>query len=115
ELRTPRDDQDVGGDGAGRGADQRVDVQGVQGVAQVAGEAGQRDDRVGGRVEVGGGLAAGSGQDGGDTQAAEDRPGLRAGDGGKHDGPFGKNLYKNPAGADHHQGSEGGVADQAQG
>jgi len=50
--------QYVGGHGAGRAADQRVDVQRVQGVAEVAGEPGQRGDRVRDRAKVSGGLAA---------------------------------------------------------
>jgi hypothetical protein len=58
-------DQDVGGYGAGRAADQRVDIQRVHQIAQVNGEPGQGRDGVGDRVEVGGPLAAGSGQYGG--------------------------------------------------
>ena len=51
-----RDDESVYGYRPGGPADQGVDVQRVQGVAELAGEGGQARDRRGDAVQVGRGL-----------------------------------------------------------
>ena len=109
------DEEGVDGEGAGGGADERVDVEGFDGVAQVAGQAGQAGDGVGDRAEVGGGLAAAPGQHRGDPEPAQRRQRGGPGDRGEKHGPFGQNLDENAAGPDDQEGTERGVPDDAQG
>src|SRR5579864_7266011 len=107
------DGEDVGGYGSVRAADQRVDVQRLQDVSEVAGERRQARDGGGDRVEVGGRLTAGARQDPGESEAGEDHAGPGWGDRGKRHRSFGQNFYEKTTGPDDQEGAQGGVARQA--
>src|SRR5262245_41143355 len=69
-LRAAAHREHVHRDGAIRAADQRVDVERLEVVAELTGEGGDRDDRPGHGAGVGGRLPADTGQQPGHTQPA---------------------------------------------